>query len=387
MESMSVPPIVQGTCASAFAPVAEALAAYGQDETYAAQLCIYHGGREVVDLWIGAGIQGDSLTGVFSASKGIGGVVIGLLLERGLLDADRPVSQYWPAFAQSGKSRITVADLLSHRAGLIGVPGGFTWDELMDSQAAAARLAMQAPSWRPGRFHGYHAFTIGVFADELCRRITGRTLRRFYEEEVRVPCSVDFHLGLPEAEEHRFVDVRPAAVESAAIAVPLDDLATFAFNGNPLLLDGSGLLLPNNREFRGAGNTSVGGVASARGLARLYACALGGGDLPALFGNETVAQISSLHSAGMDLVLASEKRFGLMFLKPEPNTPFGSHRAFGHDGAGGTLGFADPEYQLAFGYNVWPMVSPGGADPRAVALSRVARLCASRQAALPGGRA
>ncbi len=368
---------VRGFCDEAFTPVSDALQAFASDHEFHAQLSIYHRGHEVVDLCIGE-VQADSLTGVFSASKGVGGLVMGLLVERGLLNVNLPVSYYWPEFGQADKDDIRVGDLLSHRAGLVGVPGGLTWDELLDSRRAAERLAQQRPAWTPGLFHGYHAFTIGVFADELCRRITNRSLQAFYEEEVGAPFDIDFHIGLPETEDSRYLPVRPASSPAPLPAALLDDLGSFAFNNNPTLTDTDGELLPNNAELRRAGNTSVGGVATARGLAKLYACTLGGGTLPKLFSDATIECVGQLRSAGLDVVLGCEKRFGLMFLKPEPSAPFGSHAAFGHDGAGGTLGFADPVYDLAFGYNVWPMVSPGGADPRAVALSQVARRCVRR---------
>ncbi|MDN6178191.1 MAG: beta-lactamase family protein, partial [Micrococcaceae bacterium] len=160
---------------------------------------------------VGPNSQLDSLTGVFSASKGAAGMVIALLVQDGLLDLEEPVTRYWPEFAARGKKAITVGQLLSHQAGLPGVDGGMAVEHYTESSQGAARLAAAPPVWKPGSTHQYHALTIGIFAEELVRRITGQTLQQVYETRIREPFGIDFHLGLPEGEEPRFREVlKPA---------------------------------------------------------------------------------------------------------------------------------------------------------------------------------
>ncbi|GHF72564.1 hypothetical protein GCM10010218_62350 [Streptomyces mashuensis] len=202
---------VQGTVAPGFEPVREAFEASLAEERsgHSAQLAAYVHGEQVVDLWGGPGIAGDSLTGVFSSSKGAVYLVVALLVQDGVLELDREVRHYWPEFAQAGKEHITLRDLLSHRAGLIGVEGGFSPEELADDRAIAARLAGQRPWWRPGAAFGYHALVIGALAGEVVLRATGSTVQELYESRIRAPYGLDFYLGLPEEQEHRWLSTQP----------------------------------------------------------------------------------------------------------------------------------------------------------------------------------
>ena len=166
-----------------FEPVHEAFQAYcDADPTYSAQLAVHVAGERVVDL--AHGMEVDSLLPVYSSSKGATAVVVALLVQRGQLDLDAAVATYWPEFAQSGKSGVTVRQLLSHQAGLHGVDDGFTWEELLDHAPLAERLAAQRPFWHPGQAFLYHALTIGILADELVRRVDGRTVAEVLHEDV-----------------------------------------------------------------------------------------------------------------------------------------------------------------------------------------------------------
>jgi CubicO group peptidase (beta-lactamase class C family) len=213
----------------------------------------------VVDLTGGPDLAEDSVTGVFSVSKGISALVIATLVRDGQLVLDERVAHYWPEFGACGKDTITVRQLLSHQAGLVGVPGGLAFEELRDSSIAAARLAAACPDWRPGSDFGYHGITIGVFMEELTRRITGRTLQETYESEIRTPHDIDFYLGLPAAAEPRFREVLPMAPNSEQQAeldrhasAP-DGLTALAFN-SPLRGDSvvDSPISPNRRESRAA---------------------------------------------------------------------------------------------------------------------------------------
>lgn len=354
------------------------------DATYSAQLTVYWRDEVVVDLVGGADLRADSVTGVFSASKGVSAVALATLVTAGELDLDQRVAHYWPEFARHGKGGLLVRELLSHQAGLVNVDGGLSNDEIVHSEAAAAKLAAQHPQWLPGSAFGYHGVTIGIFMEELVRRITGGTLQALYEANVRAPRGIDVFLGLPESEEPRFQRVLPMrptpqqAAEIAATTVASDSLTALMYNSlhrdfAPDSVD----IGPNNRVIRAAGPAAVGGVGSARGLARLYAAALGFVGEP-LLDPATIAAVSQQQAWGHDRTLNVDMCFGVVFMKPQPRMEFGSYQAFGHDGAGGALGFADPMYDLGFGYIPMPMSYPGGADPKGVRLSRIARQAALR---------
>ncbi|MBK6015370.1 serine hydrolase domain-containing protein, partial [Streptomyces sp. MBT53] len=197
---------IHGTVADGFETVREEFAAFVSTERadYEGQLCAFVHGRQVVDLWAGPGTEGDSLYGVFSSTKGAAHLVVALLVQDGTLELDRKVTYYWPEFASEGKGALTLRELLAHRAGLVGTDTGFTLDELADDRAVAERLADQRPFWRPGTTFGYHALVIGALTGEIVRRATGRSLQDVYEERVRAPYALDFHLGLPASQEPRF---------------------------------------------------------------------------------------------------------------------------------------------------------------------------------------
>jgi CubicO group peptidase (beta-lactamase class C family) len=360
-----------------FRVVAQLFERYLEDDGFAAQLSIRWHGDLVVDLAGGDGVTAESLTGVYSVSKGVAALVIARLIDAGRLDTDARVAQYWPEFGAQGKDAVTVRQVLSHQAGLPAVLGRHPLPELLESSLTAARLAEQAPLWRPGSAFGYHAATIGVLMEELVRRVTGETLQSFYEREVRAPRDADFHLGLPAELDHRYVEVRdvvPTAVQAAEIAArpPSDALAESVFDNFDVAPPGLIGMSTNNELVRRAGPAAIGGVGAARGIARLYADALPDATDP-IASPETFRMMAQQHSWGQDRVLDAPNSFGLVFMLPQPRLPFAGLGAFGHDGAGGALGFADPTTGLAFGYIPMPMQYPGGADHRAVALARLAR--------------
>jgi CubicO group peptidase (beta-lactamase class C family) len=352
------------------------------DPRFSAQVAVTWRGRSVIDLVGGPHLDADSVTGVFSASMGVAATVLGLLIDRGELALDERVATYWPEFAAGGKADITVRQLLSHRAGLVGTADGMSGEDLVDSVAAAQRLAAATPAWYPGTAHGYHALTIGVFMEELVHRITGASLQEMYEAEIRAPRGIDFYLGLPESQESRFSPVLPAEPTPAELADLAaspwspDGLSSVAFAALNSEFTPTGPTGPNAREQRAAGFPASNGVGSARGLAAVYAAVLGHEGVEPLLSAGTVAAMSQQQSYGIDRVLfGMTTAFGVVFMTPHPRVEFGSYRAFGHDGAGGSLAFADPLYDLAFGYIPMPMQLPGGADPKAVRLSGLVRGC------------
>ncbi|MES5821381.1 serine hydrolase domain-containing protein [Streptomyces sp. RG80] len=363
---------IHGTVADGFEAVREEFAAFvaGERPDYEGQLCAYVHGRRVVDLWTGDGNEADSLHAVFSSTKGAAHLVVALLVQDGTLELDRKVTYYWPEFAAEGKGALTLRDLITHRAGLVGLDAGFSRDELADDRVIAERLADQRPFWRPGTAFGYHALVIGALTGEVVRRATGRTLQELWEERVRAPYGLDFHLGLPAALEPRFRSAQPmlpTPTQQAQIdATPTGPhtLASIAFNQH--VPDPGDLVeYANSRTVRAKGPASAGGVAAARGLAGMYAAAISDmGDRPPLLKPDTIAEVGQIHSSGYDLVVRDHRSFGLGFQAiADTRHPFLGAGTFGHSGAGGSQAFADARSGLAYGYTRRRLAFPGGAAP------------------------
>ncbi len=376
---------IHGTVADGFEAVREEFAAFvaGERPDYEGQLCVYVHGRKVVDLWAGEGAGADSLYGVFSSTKGAAHLVVALLVQDGVLELDREVASYWPEFAAEGKGAITLRELLAHRAGLVGTDVGFTAEEAADDRAMAERLAAQRPFWRPGTAFGYHALVIGALTGEVVRRATGRTLQELYEERIRAPYGLDFHLGLPEALEPRFRTVQPMLptppqqAELDAVPRGPHSLASIAFNTH-VPQPGDLVDYANSRTVRAKGPASAGGVAAARGLAGMYAAAISELDgRPPLLKPDTIAEVGQIHSCGQDLVARVYKSFGLGFQTVADTLyPFLGAGAFGHSGASGSQAFADPRSGLAYGYTRRRYAFPGGAAPENERLIKTAHTAA-----------
>lgn len=350
---------VQGTVAEGFEEVrAEFAAVVAEDKGESgAQLAAYVHGRQVVDLWAGEQVSGDSLTGVFSSTKGAATLVMALLVQDGVLGLDQKLARYWPEFAAAGKGGITLRDVLTHRSGLVGVDGGLSLEEIADDRVIAARMAAQRPLWRPGSAYGYGGFVTFAIAGEVVRRVTGRSIQELFEERIRAPYGLDLYLGLPEALEPRYLEVLPW------LATP-EMLESFAANNTPSPHSIGGmsynlsvfqvadvLNFPNHRVVRALGQASGGGVGSARGLAAMYAAAVSAVDgRDPLLAPETLAEFSMIHSTGADLVGGDRVQYTLGFQAKGLRYPFLSANAFGHDGSAGSEAFADPRSGVAYGY-------------------------------------
>lgn len=357
-----------GSVAEGFEGVREAFAAVLGEARDApeAQLVVHVDGRRVVDLWGGPGTAADTLTGLYSITKGAAHLVVALLVQDGVLDLDRQVAAYWPEFGAEGKDRLTLRELLAHRSGAVGVDGGFTTEELADDRLIAARLAGQRPFWEPGSAYGYHGFVIGALTGEVVRRVTGRSVQEIYEERIRAPYELDFHLGLPEELEARYADVlplRPTPEEAerlAAGAVAPDSITGIAFNQNATPPTDMAAFA-NLRAVRALGPTSVGGVGTARGVAGMYAAAISTFDGRApLLKPETVTEFARVHYRGTDLVTGNEDAFGLGFEELSGRYAFLGPDAFGHSGAAGSLAFADPDSGVAYAYTRRRFAFPSG---------------------------
>jgi CubicO group peptidase (beta-lactamase class C family) len=362
--------IVHGHCEPGFARVRDALSqilASGAEVGLA--LAVYVDKRAVVDLWGGHADaartrpwERDTLVNLYSVGKAVTAICALRLAERGLLDLDAPVARYWPEFAQAGKAKIPVRYLLTHQAGLPAVarplPSGAwsQWSVMIEA------LAAQAPWWEPGAGHGYHVNTQGFLVGEVVRRVTGQTLGTYLRESLAGPAGVDFFVGLPRELDARCADVLPAppgpeneelrrqlSVDPATLSGPA--LMRFNTYRNPPEISGTGVV--NTRAWRAAEVPSTNGHGNARAVARLYSALAGDGTLDGIvvLSPATIARAIEPQVHGEDIVLQRPTRFGLGFQLTMAERPLGPNpRAFGHFGAGGSLGFADPDARVAFGY-------------------------------------
>jgi CubicO group peptidase (beta-lactamase class C family) len=380
---------VNGAVAEGFEPVAEAFAAgFRTLGERGAAVAVYRDGHRVVDLWGGTRDVDGTLPWergtaqiVRSATKGVVSAALLLLHQRGELDLDAPVRTYWPEYKAAGKEHTRVRDLLAHRAGVPVLDRPLTPAEAADPDLAAAAVAAQAPVWEPGTAHGYHAHTFGWLTGELVRRVTGRSAGDWIAEHVAGPAAADFWLGLPAAEAHRVgrvgrlqapepsgaLRVRPKRAVADAYADPAS-LTRRAFAAITPVPD------ENDPAYRAAVLPASNGIATADGLARVYAALIGevdGGTR--LFTPDTVELARGERSAGPDRVLVVPTRFGLGPMLHGSASPLLSPGSFGHPGRGGALGFADPGSGIAFGYVTNGFRSSVTADPRAQALVRAVR--------------
>ncbi|MDI3405698.1 serine hydrolase domain-containing protein [Streptomyces cavernicola] len=351
---------VHGSVDAQFAAVrAEFAAVAGEEPGLSAQLAVRLHGRQVVDLWTGPDVTGDALFALYSSGKGAAHLVTALLVQDGVLDLDRPVARDWPEFAAAGKAGLTLRDLLSHKAGLLGTAEGLSTAELADERRLAELLGPLPPAWTPGGGrYGYHAFTVTALTGEVVRRSTGRTLQEHYAERLRIPYGLDFHLGLPESEERRYLPVQAQPQRPGGVPGGLTGLAFNVHADPPTDL----VAYANTRAVRAQGSASSGSVGTARGLAKLYATAISTVDGRApLLGPDVLAEFTAPHTPGTDLVTGEEDHFLLGF--EAQGVRYGrslSARAFGHSGAVGAQSFADPATGIAYSYTRRRFAAGGG---------------------------
>ncbi|WP_406246906.1 serine hydrolase domain-containing protein [Microbacterium sp. M] len=360
---------LQGRAEPRLGEIVDTLDGYlAADPDLSFQVAAFHEGLPVLDAWGGPHLGEESVIVPYSVTKNTIGLSIGLLLERGEIDLDERVAHYWPEFAAAGKHGVTVRQLLSHQAGLPQAAPALSWAELLDHHAAAERLAASRPFWHPGSAFGYHAFTIGNLASELVFRVTGRTLHDYYEQEIRAPHGIDFHLGLPDALRDRRVAVLPMIRPVADATAPVFSALGPVVFATP----GPAVDFANDEASWGFGHPAGSGTGSARGIARLLAAAVTGVDgQQAFLSADTIEQIGQQQIRGYDEVLHQHDRaHAIVFQKPSQQLAFGGPRSFGHDGAMGALACVDPDSGLAFAWTIARGPWPGGADPRAVALAR-----------------
>lgn len=375
-----------GSVHAGFEPVRRAFASLlARRPGYGAALCVYADGVPVVDLWGGA-YRRDSLQVVFSASKGAVAACALLLAQRGLLDLDAPVASVWPEFAQGGKERLRIRWLLTHQAGLPTVDRPLELRDVLDPATILPALERQTPYWTPGTQHGYHGVTMGTLVGEVVRRVTGRTLGRFFAAEVAAPLGLEFWIGLPEELEPRVAPLRFTAASgtrqppAAERAMRDPQSVACRVRANPML-DHHAF---NTRELHAAELPAANGIGSAHALARMYAGCIAPVDGVRLLDDATVEEACRPHAEGRDLVSCEDNRFGLGFYLPWSRLPFAGPTSFGHDGAGGALAFADRASGMAFAFLSDRVPTQLGGDPEAQPLVEAALACLARRTVRTG---
>ena len=335
-----------------------------------AAVCIHLDGKPVVDLWGGTADKAtgrawveDTMVVVCSTTKGAAALCINVLIDRGLIEVDAPVAQYWPEFAAAGKEAITVGMVLAHQAGLPYWHEQLPPDGLLDWALTASLLATQVPIWEPGTCHGYHGITLGVLLGEVVRRVSGMTIGQFLREEIASRLDADVWIGLPESEAHRVATIYMAAEANEHSAMYRKLTAEPDWYGWRLLQNGGGYISAetlNARAYHAAEIPAVGGIASARGLARLYApLSLDGsaGGVRIVSEGALAGMRTTRSASSCDLILRLPTTFTLGFSKSWGARALGTgeyvilgEQAFGTAGMGGSIGFADGQARMSFGY-------------------------------------
>jgi CubicO group peptidase (beta-lactamase class C family) len=354
----------------------------------------------VVDLWGGYRDarrrdpwEEDTLATVFSTTKGMAAMAIAVAHSRGLFELDEPVVAYWPEFAQGGKAAITVRQLLSHQAGLSAIDERLDLEVLSDLDRLAEIIARQQPAWEPGSRHGYHGLSLGYYENELIRRVDSehRSIGRFLWEEVVRPLDIEFYIGLPaKVPASRLATIQafhPLAMLLHPTTIPLRMVLALLWPPslvartltNPRMRGPGDMDLP---EYRAVEFPSGSGVAQARALAKAYGAFATGGlalGLAPRTMDELTAPPTPPTGGSRDLIIGWKTAYGLGFWKPCPVfLPELSPRAFGGAGAGGSLGFADPDTQVGYGYVMNRMGFHMYDDPREKALRDALYRCLGR---------
>ncbi len=352
---------IHGICDSRFEPVREAfLANFAAGHEVGAAMAVTVEGEYVVDLWGGHADAArtnpwreNTIVNVFSCTKAMNALCTHILVDRGQLDVSRPIAHYWPEFAANGKEGILVRHALSHQAGLPEFEGESTFEPTFDRQWTLDNLANATPAWPAGSQLAYHGFTFGTLVGEIVRRISGKSLGRFFREEVAGPLGVDFHIGRPESEHPRVAQIIDPETRLAEVS---------ASNG----------------------------YGNAHALARVFSLLANGGELDGvrLLSRETIEAAITGQVYAMDGSLGRpyHRALGYILMSPEMSAPMGlpsafyddsatMPRIFGHDGRGGAQVFCDLDRNVAWSYTANNMTGDEGCNERVARLMQALAPC------------
>jgi len=365
---------IHGTCDEQFEPVRAAFEKNFDDGVeLGASVYVTRAGQPVVDLWAGDADshgrpwESDTIANVYSTTKTMAATCVLMLADRGEVDLDAPVSEYWPEFKANGKEAVLVRHVMSHTAGLSGFDPAIAPSDLYDWDKVVAHLAAQAPWWEPGTASGYHAVTQGYLQGEIVRRVTGRTIGTFFREEVAQPLGADFHIGLPASEDHRVAEIIPPASALDALGgVDVDSIAARTLLSCPL-----DATEPATREWRAAEIPAAGGVGNARPIGRVHSALANGGEVAGvrLLSAAGVERILEEQSNGTDLVLNFPMRFGMGFGLMSDAIPLSPNpRAFFWGGWGGSIALTDLDEAMTVTYVMNRMAADLIGDMRGIGI-------------------
>lgn len=363
---------VEGTCDPKFSAVVdEFVKNFEARGEVGASCAITVEGKQVVDVWGGRKAPGgdpwtrDTISIVFSSTKGGMCLCAHMLADRGQLDLDAPIVKYWPEFGQNGKEAALVSMALDHSVGLPHIREVQPRGAFNNYEHMVGVIEKEAPFWAPGTRNGYHAITLSWTVGEIVHRAAKKRMGRFFNDEIAKPLDLDFWIGLPEAQESRIAPMLPAPLPADGLQSRFFKRATTDFTSPSHYFMRDFLAFePNTREGRAAEIGAGNGVTNARGLAGLYAPLANGGSLNGvrLVGKDTLTRMSRVAMATHeDATLVIPSRFALGYMKTMDNRALGgidaascimTEAAFGHVGAGGSVGFADPECRMSFGYTM-----------------------------------
>jgi CubicO group peptidase (beta-lactamase class C family) len=348
----------------------------------------YHHGSKVVDLWGGIADESsgrqwaeDTLMPVFSTTKGWTAMAANRLIAEGHIDPALPASTYWPGFEVNGKSKITVEHLLSHQAGLAWCDKALTLPQVLEWDPVIAILEAQAPSWEPGTAHGYHALTYGWLVGEVIRKVTGRSVGTYIDDEIATPLDLDLWIGAPESVEDRIgafvtpsggilgeTELDDSMAELLAPFIGPDGVLTKALSAD---LDAfSGFDLWNSPEVHRAEIPAANGICDARSLAKVYSACIDDVDGMRVLDDAQRRDATTQRTSGPNTILMNaDIQFGLGFMLRSDLMPIGGPGSFGHFGMGGSMGWADPDAQLTFGYIMNKMAIGLTGDDRSATLT------------------
>jgi CubicO group peptidase (beta-lactamase class C family) len=388
--SAKSPVEIHGFVKEGFETVREAFAEnFTKRREIGAACCVYLKGEKVVDLWggvrnikTGEPWEEDTMALVYSTTKGLSAMTLAVAHSRGWLDYNAPVCQYWKEFAQNGKEKITVRQLLAHQAGLFAFDEPVDKNTVTDLDRLAEVMARQKPVWVPGTRQAYHAITLGFYESELLRRIDPqhRSIGQFFQDEIATPLGLDFYINLPESiPDSRLASLIDPTPFEMLFGFPVRMTLAVWNHRSPLyraLMVNPGSALSHDEQRIYTRNLEVpsgGGVGTARAIAQAYsAFATGGKELG--LREETLQELTASATPAAhgfyDECLKGEVEFSLGFMKSCPNWSFGSPRSFGTPGAGGSLGFADPQAQIGYGYIPNRIGVTLTGDPRDVAIRK-----------------
>lgn len=363
---------IEGTVAPGLEAVRETFAANfarsGDYQEVGAALCVYRNGAPVVDLWGGAADAArsrpwtaDTLVNVWSTTKLATAIVVARLVDEGRIAYDQRVADVWPGFAARGKSEVTIAQVMSHQAGLPGLVEPTTLDDFYDWDLVCGRLAAQAPVFEPGTLNSYHASTYGFLAGEIVRRASGRTIGALLAEAVAGPLGADIHIGLPAALESRVAELLPPKNPPDMSGAELPLPARMALT-NPA----QDPLRCNTRAWRAAELPALNAQASARGVARLAAALAEGGTLDGVrvLSEPALEAMTGIAADRKDLMLGFNPQWGMGVAHNLIGVYGPNPAAFGHSGWGGSFASADRQNRIAIGYVCNQMGSELVGDPR-----------------------